>query len=344
LDELPSKEKPVVYIFHGDDPYAIRHHVDDLYRRAGDPVLADLNTTRLDGRQANDEELFSAANSLPFLAERRIIILEHPFARIQSDATRKRFLALLNGLPESTALLLIVDDEFMRKPRGGSDWKSLPMSDTHWMRKWIKGAGKRVHYQLCQLPKVYDMPEWVRKEAQRQGGKFTVEAAKALVSHVANDTQMASLEIEKLLVFVDFKRPIEIEDVEDLTAQGGQADVFAMVDALAAGDARLALTQLHRLLETQDPPSLFGMVVRQFRLLIQARELLDEGRGGQISSEVHVPEFLADKLAAQARRYQIPRLEDLYHQLLLLDEAMKTSQVPPELALDTFVVSLARKE
>ena len=342
MEEQPSNEKPVVYIFHGDDPYAIRRHMDGLIHRKGDPALADLNTTRLDGRQASDDELFSAANSLPFLAERRVIILEHPFARIQSDAARKRFLALLNGLPESTALLLVVEDEFARKGKGGWDWKSLPASETHWMRKWINAAGKRTFYQLCQLPKVTEMPEWVRKEARRQGGQFTLEAAKALVSHVANDTLLASLEVEKLLVFVDFKRPVEVEDVEDLTAQGGQADVFDMVDALAAGDARLALGQLHRLLETQEPLSLFGMVVRQFRLLIQAREVLDEGLGGQMVEEMHLAKFVAEKLSVQARRFQMSQLVDLYHRLLLMDEAMKTSQIPPDLALDTFVAGLAR--
>jgi DNA polymerase III subunit delta len=210
------------------------------------------------------------------------------------------------------------------------------------MRKWINEAGKRAFYQLCQLPSINEMPEWVRKEARRQGGQFSPDAAKALVSHVANDTQLASLEIEKLLVFVDFKRPIEVEDVEDLTAQAGQADVFNMVDALAAGDARQALGQLHRLLETQEPLSLFGMIVRQFRLLIQARELIDEGRGGQLAEEMHLAKFVADKLVQQARRFQMAQLEDLYHRLLLMDEAMKTSQMPSDLVLDTFVAGLAR--
>jgi DNA polymerase III subunit delta len=342
LDQSPSNEKPVVYIFHGDDPYAIRRHIEALIQHMGDAALADLNTTRLDGRQANDDELFSAANSLPFLSERRVVILSHPFVRIQSDAARKRFLALLNGLPESTALCLVVEDEFVRKGRDW-DWKSLPSLKTQWMRKWMNEVGKRAFYQLCQLPSINEMPEWVRKEARRQGGQFSPDAAKALVSHVANDTRLASLEVEKLLVFVDFKRPIEVEDVEDLTAQAGQADVFNMVDALAAGDARQALGQLHRLLETQEPLSLFGMIVRQFRLLIQARELIDEGRGGQLAEELHLAKFVADKLFQQARRFQMPQLEDLYHRLLLMDEAMKTSQMPSDLVLDTFVAGLARQ-
>ncbi len=341
MDVSPSSEKPVVYIFHGDDPCAIRRHIDVLTGHFGDPAMADLNTTRLDGRQASDNDLFTAASSMPFLAERRVVILTNPFARVQSDAARKKFLSLLNGLPESTALVLVVEDAFIRKG-GRWDWNSFPTTKTQWMRKWIDGAGKRVFYQLCQLPKVGEMPEWVRKEARRLGGQFSPEAAKALVSHVANDTQLASLEVEKLLVYVDFKRAVEAEDVEELTAQAGQADVFGMVDALAAGDARQALGQLHRLMETQDPLSLFGMIVRQFRLLVQAREVLDEGRGGQIAEEMNQSSFVAEKVARQAARFTMEQLEDIYHRLILMDEAMKTSQMPSDLVLDTFIAGLAR--
>lgn len=341
MDTHQSAEKPVVYIFHGDDPYAIRRHVDGIIRQMGDPAIADLNMTCLDGRQAIEDDLHQAANAMPFIAERRLVIVTYPFARINSDASRKRFLALLNGLPSSTALVLVVEDELERKGRE-KDWRSLPTRSNFWMRKWQSESGSRVFYQLCQLPAMNEMVEWVRKEARRQGGQFTNEAAAALVSHVGNDTQMASLEINKLLTFVDYKRSVDLQEVEELTAQGGQADVFNMVDALAAGNARQALGQLHRLLETQEPLSLFGMVVRQFRLLLQARELVDEGRGSQIAAALHIAPFVADKLAFQAQRFNMTQLEEIYHRLLAIDEAMKTSQMPSDLILDTFVADLAR--
>lgn len=335
-------EKPIVYFLHGDDPYAIRRQVEAMIGQMGDdPSLADLNITRLDGRQASLEELYAAANAMPFLAERRMVILTYPFARIQSDAARKRFLALLNGLPPSTALLLIVEDEIEGRGRN-KDWRSLPNKPTHWIRKWLGEAGSRAHYQLCQLPSLNEMPEWIRKEARRIGGLFNLEAASALVAHVGNDTQLASLEINKLLTYVDFKRPVEAGDVEELTAQVGEADIFAMVDGMAMGNARQALGLLHRLLETQDPLAIFGMIVRQFRLLIQTRELLDEGRGGHVAADLHLHPFVADKLASQARRFSLGQLEEIYRRLLVIDEAMKTGQMPADLALDTFVAALAR--
>ncbi len=336
MDNPRPASKPVVYIFHGDDPFAIRRQVETITRQVGDdPAIADMNITRLDGRQSSDDDLRSAANSMPFLAERRLVILTNPFARLVTDATRKRFLAMLDGLPPSTALVLLVEDTLER-----GKWKSLPQVESNWLRKWLSAAGDKAYYHLYQLPRMNEMPEWVRKEARRQEGQFSPGGAAALVAHVGNDTQLASLEITKLLTYVDYKRPVEAEDVEELTAQAGQADVFEMVDALAGGNTRQAIGLLHRLLETQDPLSLFGMVTRQFRLLLQAREVIDEGRGSQMASELHQHPFVAEKLSAQARRFNITQLKDIYRRLLLLDETMKTSQAPADLALDAFIAEL----
>lgn len=330
---------PVVYIFHGDDTLAIRRHVDEIVNKIGlDQSMVELNLTRLDGRQAVEDDLYAAANAMPFLADRRVVIFSYPFSRMTTDAARKRFLALLDGLPPSTALVLDLPDVIEKK-----DWKSFPAAiKSNWMRKWIQSAGSRAEYCLCALPSSREMPEWIRREARSQGGQFTPDAALALASHLGSDTQAAVLEIDKLLTFVDRKRPVDANDVEELTAQGGQADVFEMVDAMAAGNARQALHVLHRLLETQDPISLFAMITRQFRLLIQVRELMDAGRGGQAVSELRLHPYVAEKLTGQARRFQLAPLEEIYHQLLLIDEAGKTGQMPLDLALDTFIAGLAR--
>ncbi|HEX9019497.1 MAG TPA: DNA polymerase III subunit delta [Anaerolineaceae bacterium] len=332
-----ASEKPVVEIIHGDDPYAIRRHIAELIANtfSQDKTLADYNVTRLDGRQASDDDLRSAANAIPFFTERRLVILTSPFSRLTSDAARKRFIALLDGLPSSTTLVLVIEDTLERR-----GWKSFPA--THFVQRWSKEAGKRAHITVCQLPPPNAMPEHIRKEARALKGQFSPEAAAALAAHIGNDTQLAALEIEKLLLSVDFKRPVEVQDVEELTAQGGQGDVFAMVDALAIGNSRQAIGMLHRLMEVQEPLSLFGMIVRQFRLLVQARELMDEGKGSQLAAEMHQVPFVADKLAGQARHFNMAQLEDIYHRLLLVDEAMKTSQMPQDLALDTFVAEQAR--
>jgi DNA polymerase-3 subunit delta len=179
------------------------------------------------------------------------------------------------------------------------------------------------------------------------GGQFTRSAANALADLVGNDVRTADLEIQKLLTYVDYRRAVEQEDVRLLTVDLREGDIFALVDALSSGNINTALAMLERLLEEQEPIAIFAMIVRQYRLLLQARQVLDRGgNAAQVAREVvdspgrAIHPYVAEKVARQAGRYALPVLELIYHHLLSVDEAMKTSQVPPSLALETLVVRL----
>jgi DNA polymerase III subunit delta len=327
---------PTVIIFHGDDLFAIERGTRELLAKLGDPAMVDLNLSRLDGRGATLDELYTAANAMPFLAEKRVVVLTYPLARLTSDAAKERFRSLLDGLPETSLLLLVIDDEIER-----GSWARL--GNSHWLRKWLTSAGSRAEYRLCQQPSPRDMPGWIVREARVQGGQITPGAAAALAQHIGSETHAASQEIDKLLTYVDYARAIEIDDVELLSAQSGQASMFDMVDAIGNGNVRLALNLLRRLLEDEDENSLFGMIVRQFRLLIQAREILDEGKNADsVVQELHVHPYVASKLVEQAGRFKMPRLTTVYHRLLEIDEAAKTGQSGLAVALETFVAELAR--
>ncbi len=330
-------EKPVVYVLHGNDTYAMQTFIHAMLEKMGDPSIADLNLTRLDGRTASEDDIFNAAGAMPFLAERRLVILTHPFTRLTAESARERFCQRLDALPETTALVLVIEDIIERR-----NWVHFPPK--HWFRAWMQKAGKRAHYHLCALPELSAMPAWIQKEARALGGQFTAEAAAELAHHVGNDTQTARQEIEKLLTYVNFQRPVELEDVAELTAQGGEANLFAMMDALAEGNARLAQNLLHRLLEEEDEFSLFGMIVRQFRLLLLARELLDEGKGAAdfVQAGISTSPYVADKSLQQARRFSIAQLEAIYRTLFEMDTAVKTGNADLPTALDTFIVALSR--
>lgn len=359
-----ADERPMVYIFHGDDALGIQKAIAGMLAKLGDPSIADLNLTRLDGRSASEDDLRSAALSIPFLAERRLVVLTNPLARFArpshdkednpgegqasaaSKAGRDRFLTLLGGLPATTALVLVVEDWLVRR-KGEWAWEIL--TEGHWLIKWARAQEKRALVQEFRLPTVNEMPGWVRRQAEAQKGSFTPQAARVLVDHIGVDTQVAAQEITKLLTYVNYDRPVEEDDVMRLTVQIPQVNVFAMVDALGERNTHRALQTLHDLLDETEPLELFGMMVRQFRLLLQAREILDEGGGApQVLEGVRdqkgqaLHPFVAQKLAEQARQFTLAGLETVYRRLLDLDEAMKTSQVVPEVAFDMLIADLAR--
>jgi len=160
---------------------------------------------------------------------------------------------------------------------------------------------------------------------------------------VGVDTRQAGMEIAKLLAYVNWARPVKVEDVEAVCIVTSQQSVFDFVDALANGNGKSAQYLLHRLLESEDPFALWGMVVRQFRLLLQAREILD-GRGNKddVARTLGVHPFVAEKTTGQSARFSVETLEAIHHRLLRIDEGVKTGQLTLDLALDTLVVEITQ--
>ena len=320
---------PVLYLLHGEDEFAIAQFLAEIQSRLGDVTTAALNTTRLEGSSFSLDQLRSAANAMPFLASRRLVILFQPVSHLSSDSLKEKFKDFLDQLPPTTALVLVEN-------------KSL--HEKNWLLAWAQAAGARAYVRSFSLLKGGAMVKWIQEQAKAAGGEFTPQAAALLASLVGDDARLAYQEIQKLLAYANYKRPVEPDDVENLAASVSQGDIFAMVDALGNQDGRRAMGMLQRLLNEQDPLSIFGMVVRQFRLLLLAREVLDRGgREGDVARELKVHPYVAGKVTAQARHFSIPTLEMVYHRLLGIDEAIKTGQIDGDLALDTLVAAFTTR-
>ncbi len=145
-----------------------------------------------------------------------------------------------------------------------------------------------------------------------------------------------------MLAYVNYRRPVEVDDVLLLTADTAEKNIFDLVDAIGMRNGQQAINLLQKLLEQEDAQRIFSMVVRQFRLLLQAREVLDSGASdADVARLVGIHPFVAGKISQQARQITLPALEDIYHRLLEMDLALKSSQMSDELALQTFVAGLA---
>jgi len=320
---------PNLYFLFGNDEFAITRKLKEFAADFSDPTSADMNTARLDARSSSENDLNNAVNALPFLAKRRLVLLENISSKYNNASARKKFLEFIGKTPETTRLVMYESVE----PRE---------AENHWLMKWAAKNSPLIQTRAFMLPRLKDMTGWIVNETKNQGGKIEPRAAEMLKDMVGVDTRQAGMEIAKLLAFVNWARPVTVQDVEAVCIVTSQQSVFDFVDALANGDGKAAQHLLHRLLESEDEFSLWGMVIRQFRLLIQAREILD-GRGNKddVARALGVHPFVAEKAAQQATRFSIESLEYIYRKLLAIDEGVKTGQVTLDLALDTLVVELA---
>jgi DNA polymerase III subunit delta len=319
---------PILFFLFGNDEFAITRKLKDFDADFTDPTSAGMNTARLEARSMNENDLNTAVNAMPFLAKRRLVLLANPSAKYNNPAARKKFLEFIEKAPDTTRVVLYESVE----PRD---------AEKHWLIKWAQKNDKLIQTKAFMLPRLKDMTGWITNETKQQGGQIDPRAAEMLKEMVGVDTRQAGMEIAKLLAYVNWARQVKAEDVEAVCIVTSQQSVFDFVDALSNGNGKSAQHLLHRLLETEDPFTLWGMVVRQFRLLIQTREILD-GRGTKedVARALGVHPYVAEKTTGQAAHFSMEALEAIYHRLLKIDEGVKTSQIALDLAMDTLVVEL----
>lgn len=335
-----SQSPPVIYFLYGDDEYAISEFIKEMESKLGDVEIAGLNISRLDGRYFKPDELLSVAGTMPFLARRRIVILDNPMANLVArdkiskkeelgvQVAQEKFLEILEKIPETTGLCLVESITEKEKKK------------IQWFFDWAAKDTKRIFTKEFSLPRGAQMQGWIQKEARRLSGSFTPAGAAVLASLVGNDTRLATQEIEKLLAYVNYQRPVDGDDVDMLTADYAEADIFELVDAISMQQSQQAVSSLQRLLDQQEPMMTFAMIQRQFRLLLQAREVLDlGGTQKEIAKQLKLHPYVSEKLRNQAGRFELIVLENVYRHLLDLDEGVKTGQIDIDLALNTFVVA-----
>jgi DNA polymerase-3 subunit delta len=346
-----------ILFLYGTDEYAIAKRVRECASVFANPSEAEMNTAELDARSMTDNQWVNAVNSMPFLARQRLVILENPSGRFvqrkpkaidegASEASksedkardsaaeaRRKFLESLEHIPPSTQVVMweVLD----AREAGGRAGQS------HWLAQWMQKKGYKVEFFAH--PDVKSMTGWIVREAKTQGGEFAREAAESLAEQVGNDTRQAAQEVTKLLTYVDGKRPVSAADVQALTPRTAEAVIWDLVDALSRGDGHTAQSLLHRFLDDDGEFYVWSMIIRQFRMMLLAREVLD-AKGGvpEAMKALRSAEYPAKKAIEAARRFTMPRLEQIYHQLLEIDEAAKTGRMPLDVALDILVVEMGR--
>ena len=65
----------MLYILVGQDDFSLAQSLEEIKKGVGEPTLLAANTTTLDGKQATLDQLRTVCETLPFLAERRIVIV-----------------------------------------------------------------------------------------------------------------------------------------------------------------------------------------------------------------------------------------------------------------------------
>jgi DNA polymerase-3 subunit delta len=328
-----ADQLPTVYLFYGDDDLAMEEAITQIKDKFGDPATADLNTTRFDLKAQDMGALAEASGAAPFLAQRRVVIVEDAGHLARSGEARQQLDRIMLDLPASTALLLLDPVDLSRRTSLAKHQKRS------FLYQWTQANPDRAFVQLCTRKRGQSFVRWLLQRAEDHGVDIEADAAQLLATYVLDDPHMADQELRKLADYVDMSRPITAADVEALTPLTSQSDVFATVDSLGNRQGQQALAHLHKLLADEDPMFAFAMIVRQFRLILQAREALDAGLNPREVLDTHA--FVVDKVSAQARNFTMPQLETIYRKLSQIDYEAKSGGRDLAVAMDSFLGAIA---
>jgi DNA polymerase-3 subunit delta len=330
---------PTFYVFHGADEFTRAETLADFKRKLGPPDTVDLNTTGLDGANVTLAELRHACDAIPFLAEKRLVVVEGLLTRLAPRKDRgfpahKEYLdALADYLPHlpATTRLVFVEQK--------------PLATGHPILQ-LAQQEEQGYVKRFDPPDAKALPRWVEKRVRKHGGEIEPPAAQQLATVVGADLRLLDQEIVKLVTYTDAKQPITRVDVDAVVPYAQAAVIFDLVDALGRRDGRTAAQTLHRLLDAGEHPlGLLAMIVRQFRLLIQVKELKAEGADPrEIAQALNLHPFPARKLHSQATHFTAAQLEVVYRRLLDADVAIKSGEIEAEVALGLLVAGLAAPE
>jgi len=180
------------------------------------------------------------------------------------------------------------------------------------------------------------LASWIRSKVSSLGKNIEQPALERLLAAGDHNLHYLSNELEKYCSYLGTdQKNITLHVVETLFSGDIQGDVFKLSDAIAGGDTSGAHDLLDLLLRRREKPLLiFFMLVRHYRLLLQAHCLMKDGLPqSEFVSALEVHPFVARKLREQAVSYNRHALEEVLLALQEVDRHIKTGRVEPAQAL-----------
>jgi len=332
----------LLYILSGQDDYSLGESLEEIKRVIGDQALLAANTTTLDGQQITLDQLRTVCETLPFLAERRLVIVKGLLERFEprdKSSRRKKITRVTNHqneykslvtyisrLPDSTILVLIDGRITSKNPLFGE-------------------LSARAKVKTFPLLRGTRLQQWIQKHVMEAGGAISPQALDLLAKLVGGNLWIMANEINKLILFSSSRR-IEEEDVKIVVSYAQQASVFAMVDAILEFKVGLAEQSLHQLLQRGASAAyLLVMLSRQVRMIVRVKELKNQGKSEiEIRNKLGLTsEFAWHKTTEQAERYPLGRIKEVYRKLLEADLSIKTGKYEGDLALNILIAELCQR-
>ena len=291
----------------------------------GDPTTADMNTTVLDGAGLQLSNIRANTDAMPFMAATRLVIVHNYLAYLggKGEALEK-LVAYISDLPPTTNLVLVEREALERR------------------HPILKVAGEKGAVHFAGLDK-NNLQPWIIKRAKEVGATIEPSAAHLLGRLVGPELRTLNNELEKLALYVNQERAIQVADIELLVPYTEEAERFGFSNAIGQRNARKAYDQLRKELdEGKNPMAILAGIAAQIRSLIEVKDMAERKMTPAEIARIKGwrSDYAAKMRLKEAAKFSMSRLEEIMALLLEFDLAIKTGRMDNLLALDTLIARL----
>lgn len=316
-EDLKTGKFKQIYLLCGEEAY-LKKQYKERFIKAMLPEGDTMNYAYYEGKNTNIKEVIDLAETLPFFAERRLIVLEDTGFFKSSGGDLADY---ITDAP-STTYFLFIESDVDKRSRLYKSVKSkghiveLGVQDENTLRRWIQSLVKKENKTMEPADIVY------------------------FLSKAGTDMENITKELEKLFCYCLERKTITRADIDAVCVTQITSHIFEMVNAVAQKNQRKALDLYYELLALKEPPMrILFLMEREYRILFHVKALMQQGFGKkEIASKAGLHPFAAGRYMEQAKRFRTNELRAAMEEGADIEQRVKTGLLADSLAVELFLV------
>lgn len=320
-----------LYFLFGEEKYLVSHYMKRLAEKASGRQFTDFNFQKFDGGETGADRIAEAAQSLPFFAERKCVLVSDLNADSMKAAETEKWKELITSLPETTVLIVALPN-LEADEKKGKNWKKL--IDLMKSNGNVVRFGRRTDAQLQKL---------LCSGAQKRGCVLSSRNADRLVACCGSDLTTLLSELEKLCSYAGHGE-ITAQLIDEIAVKNLEARVFDLSKAVLSGSGDRAYSILNLLLEQgEEPVAILAVLSSAYLDLYRVRASVQSGLSATEPAKYFDyarKEFRLRNAERDAGRYPDGMFRGSLKELLAADLALKSSRGDRRIVLEKLIARL----
>lgn len=322
IEDIKNNQYKPVYLLYGEEAYLRKQYKDKLRAALVAPDDT-MNYSSYEGKDINTKAIIDLSETMPFMAERRLIVIENSGLMKSSD---EDFAAYMKEIPETTCFVF-VEQEVDKRSR---------------MYKAVKDAGRAV--ELARQDEM-TLKRWIAGSLKRENKNIKESTLNLFLTKTGDDMENIESELEKLICYAIDRDIITDADVEAVCTTKITNQIFDMINAIAERRQQEALNLYSDLLTLKEPPMrILFLIARQFNLLMQVKELRRTGHENAfIAEKTGLHKFIVGKYITQSGKFKSETLREAVTSCVEAEEAVKTGKMNDVMSVELLIVKYSSK-